>query len=311
MAREWLKACLLVAPIAAVACLPRWLDTVKGQIQLGPWLGEVLATMVACLALYHWWRARDTVSPTVALLAAAGCAAMLPAAVQPKAIGELASAAGVACLAVSFCLEPGRSAYRSAFSALWAALACASIPAAAAWPASWAWASLRAREPSSRGGWMMSAGLLGLVVWGLLPGGQQFGSRPGSYDIARQLQLFLPGLMLGWAGLLSESQVDGHGRLRGQRATILRYWAALCGAGLLAALVGLPVDLRACVLPFLWWVPAGLAEAARVLRDRDPEARLVRRTALLALGLMAVMLVPAAERLKEGLLTALYVCLPS
>ena len=83
------------------------------------------------------------------------------------------------------------------------------------------------------------------------------------HGLHRDLTLLLPVLVLGSFGWMTSGVArDDLSRLKGT--------AGVAMVALVLILLGVPLSVRVCVLPFWWWMPAGWAELASLKNGKHP-----------------------------------------
>ena len=290
---QWTITTLLAcAGLAALGAIPHAFHTPTGLV-VGQWAVSVLAALVAaaCLLACNDARSPTTDTRIARTLTALTLAALAPLAVEATARME-PSHASFAAVALSVVLTQGSPRIvRWLGAAAMAGLATAMDVTAILWPLGAAWASIAYRRRIGANLLLLAAAAVGLATAAILGSPLLTASRlrVANYAVNRDLLLFMPLILPGLAGYAAHAFA---GVPRDQRAR--RHWlAGWTATGIIAlflTLVGFPLNLRLCVLPFCWWAPAGLRELTSITRDPQspPALKCIGSLSCLLLALFAL-----------------------
>ena len=325
--RKWIiltaVACVALAGLAALAAV----FLRQGELHIGPWLLAAGAAWVGALCLFKGetgsglrcrnspegaaYERNPSPSPPPPAwcrsVAAMSLAALAPLVMESNLHGVMADAALVSlALAVAVSHAAG-GAGPAAAGAVLTGVACALDATALLWPIGCAWAALARRSDRRHACVLLAAGGVGVIVATLAGWPRWTGHvhRLAVHAIHRDLTFLLPVLMLGGAGYACAWR-----RLRtraGEPAPLrLTGWAGAGTLALVLALIGWPVNVRLCVLPFWWWMPVGLSDLAETSRDRRKQYQVVRFVGLLSCAVLVALSWAGVKRWLDGPLIALY-----
>ena len=308
--RKWMALTVVAcAALATVAALPAAFQAGGGRVPAGAWLLVTAAAVVAALCLFASPAPAGSSGsrPWSRSVAAMSLATLAPLAVESNLHWAMAHGAFVLTAAATAIAFSGSGAPRIAAAVIATASACALDATALLWPVGCAWASLARKRRRTAAGAMLAAGLLGVIIarligWPILSGCR---TTAAAHAIHRDLMLLLPVLALGWAGY-AKGWGSAFRSTGGNPSLWMPGWAAAGAIGLILALIGLPLEVRICVLPLWWYVPLGLSDLARLSSDRSKGQSLIRRVGMLACLAIAVLSLAGLRRWMDGLLMGLY-----
>ena len=313
-ASRWIAVTVLAAALAVIAALPAAFNSDEG-VQPVKLLIAASAVLLTAAGLVI---SRRVLTPGDApywpwLVSGLLLAALAPGAVEslsPNASGDAGLAA--TALAVMLASLPSRWPV-TVLAASLTALACAFDATAVVWPVGCAWAAAVHRHQRGFAGVILAAGTAGLIL-GRVCGWPTFvmADMHGAAAIHRDLVHLLPVVMLGVVGFaighLDQSASEGN-----PAAQRLSGWTAAATFALALTVLGAPLDVRICTLPFWWWLSAGLRELGRTLavapvcdRSGTGQAFVTRMVAVLSCLLLGALLRPGLTHLWDGLLLWFY-----
>jgi hypothetical protein len=196
---------------------------------------------------------------------------------------------------------------RTLIAVLLTGLACALDATALVWPIGYALATPAGNQSRLAAVAMLAAGAAGVLVswfagW---PSFTTYRFYQVVYTVHQDLIVLLPVLVIGFAGYAGQCECSQATRAARGATPWLSGWSALAVAALFVALVGGPVHVRICVLPFWWWLPAGLAELSALLKEGEKSAARARGVGLLSCVLLACLLLTSWRHWLDGPLMGL------
>ena len=314
-ASRWIAVTVLAAALAVIAALPAAFNSDEG-VQPVKLLIAASAVLLTAAGLVI---SRRVLTPGDApywpwLVSGLLLAALAPGAVESlsqNASGDAGLAA--TALAVMLASLPSRLPV-TVLAASLTALACAFDATAVVWPVGCAWAAAVHRHQRRFAGVILAAGVAGLIL-GRVCGWPTFvmaDVQGAAAAIHRDLVHLLPVVMLGAVGF-AVGHLDQSSREGNPAAQRLSGWTAAATFGLALTVLGAPLDVRICTLPFWWWLPTGLRELRRVLglapvgqRCGTGQVFLPRMVAVLSCLLLGALLRPGLTHLWDGLLLWFY-----
>jgi|GEM_PF-2061697 len=286
------------AAAAAIAAVPPAYD---GGVGLRPtiWLSGTAAGVAAAASMLIALRRSGT--PLWSRIVVAISAAALGPLAQEAATSPLrADLAFVATAMAIGAAGSGRAG--TAASTLPIVVAAFFDTTSLVLPIGFAWAALSELRSRGLGIVILAGGLAGWIA-GTVAGGA--GVLPGwagpmaLHAAHRDLRLLLPVVLVGLGGYANRD------RQRPEQA-----WAGGAAAAgilvILAAIAGLRFAVRIAVLPLWWWMAAGLAELAELMRHRVDSGVLARRVAWATCVLACLLALRPLDRWAGGALLILY-----
>ncbi len=125
----------------------------------------------------------------------------------------------------------------------------------------------------------------------------------GLAGVHRDLTILLPLLLLGAAGFAKarSEKIESN-----KSSSYMLSWTAIALACLCLLIMGLPLDVRLCVLPVLWWVPLGVAELGAITIGSQRKYPPLRAVGILSTVVVGCLLYPSVLRWLDGPLIAVY-----
>jgi hypothetical protein len=290
--------------LAAFGALPPVFD-VYGGLRVEPWLIRFVCAAAAALALLFSVDGRRDGGPAFwhRATAALSLAALAPLAMESAGQTNLPALTFAFTALAAFLVARGTDTWATG-AAIAAGSACGL--AGVLWPLGYAWAAFARGRETRRASFLLGAATIGVVAGrsGLLApaAGRALSS---AYAAHRDMTILLPVFMLGLAGYMKGAR-NGRRAARDADVPWPAGWAGLAIIGLALAIVGFPLDVRVCMLPFWWWMPAGLQQLRRAVVVPGARAKAVRWVALMSCMLVAVCCWAGLCGWLDGPLLAIY-----
>ena len=308
--RKWiLWTTAASAALAMLGALPAAFAAGHGEPPAHDWLLGAFAACTGawCLLVSTRGHQQDRTRAWCPSVAAMSLAALAPLAVESNLHGAMADGAfllSVVALAIG---SGGGGAIRMAAGAITAGAACAFDATALLWPLGCVWSAFSRQRGQGYAWVMLGGGVTGVMIawlarWPLLTG---HGSPGTVYAIHRDAALLLPVLALGWGGW---AVVSRPARISvGEPASLWTPgWASLGVLGLVLVLIGVPLQVRICVLPFWWCMPSGLNDLAQMISDGSGARSLTRWVGRLSWLVVIALSWVGLRRWLDGLLLGAY-----
>ncbi len=274
-------------------------------------------TVVTMLAVVWGSRALPGASSCAGWIAGLLLAVVLPLATETALHPNLANLS-IALTALAFAVSHQNQTIPKWFTS-WAANLGSTMcePTALLWPIACFWKVQWSRsDKEPRGRRFQAVVGLGVAVVGLVFG-RALGfpwSTTVSYHgpgaaLQRDLAFLLPALLVGLPAYLRVVTASD-AKWETQGVANLESWTRLCVLATFLLILGVPLNVRLCAMPFFWWVSGGLSECAEIWRNRRETPWPVRVAMGSAAVLLGALLVPSLNRFTNGPLMALHLFAP-
>ncbi len=216
----------------------------------------------------------------------------------------------LAAMAIAVSLSLGRRrAWSVVAMALATGVACACEATATIWVVACVTAAIRRKERRAGACLVLACGVLGVITARFAGWPQTAGQAIYSvvYAMHRDLMIVIPAVLLGLVGY-AKAHADTADYPSEQ--SFLRAWTPIAACALLLLLLGVPLDVRLCVLPLLWWTPTALTELGRITTGCQTPPSPVRAIGVLSCFVTATLAITGLRHLANGPLFALHLFAP-